>query len=146
MQDLSDYGALFREAYAVLHGGRPGEAADAAGRNPGEALEEYLSRSRADALGLTRKRMLGAQPPDGLTSVHETLLALLANAAEADAALAAQVEAYRCGQFHESVVHSDRLHTLVAESARVDRELIMALRGLPPELADLIGIRDLEDH
>jgi hypothetical protein len=136
----ADYGALFRQAYSVLHGGRPGEAVDAGERRPGESLEEYLSRSRADAVGFMRKRLLAAQPPEGLASVHQTLLDLLANAAEADAALASQVEAYRCGRFHESVTYSDRLHALVAESARLDRELIMALRELPRRLRDEVGI------
>jgi hypothetical protein len=53
---------------------------------------------------------------------------LLAAAVEADAALAAQVEAYRCGNFSDSIGHSDRLHAIVAESAHLDRDLILTLR------------------
>ena len=66
---------------------------------------------------------------------------------EADAALAAQVEAYRCGNFQGSISHSDRLHAIVAESARLDRDLILALRKVeqaaPGTLAAL-GIGEIE--
>jgi hypothetical protein len=65
---------------------------------------------------------------------------LLANATQADEALAEQVRAYQCGQFHESVAHSERLQQLVVESQRLDRELIGALRALPPELRQELGI------
>ena len=67
---------------------------------------------------------------------------------EADAALAAQVEAYRCGNFNDSVSHSDRLHAIVAESARLDRELILALRkaeGAAPGTLDALGIAEVPE-
>jgi hypothetical protein len=72
---------------------------------------------------------------------HDILLRLLSNAAEAEEALLAQTDSYRCGQYEASVAHSERLHQLVAESARLDRELILALeeveRGAPGTLAAL---------
>ena len=67
-------------------------------------------------------------PPPEVRPAHELLVRLLAAAAEADAALAAQVEAYRCGNFSDSVSRSDRLSVIIAESARLDRDLILALR------------------
>ncbi len=70
----------------------------------------------------------------------------LRGAREADAALAAQVEAYRCGNFTDSVSHSDRLHAIVAESARLDRDLILALRqaeGAAPGTLSALGIEGL---
>ena len=141
MAVISDYGHIFRDAYAVLHGGRADEGGGITERKPGEPLEEYLARSRSEAVGRGRKQLLGAEPPQALAKAHDTLLQLLANAVEADAALAAQVLAYRCGQFHESVAHSDRLQPLVAESARLDRELIVSLREAearaPGTLAEL---------
>ena len=146
MTTLSDYGALFREAYAALHGGRPGEAAGASARRPGESLEEYLSRTRSEALGRIERRLSAAEPPEGLRKAHDILLRLLAGAMEAEAALSAQVEAYRCGQFQDSIGHSERLQALVSESARRDRELIIALQEAeserPGTLAEL-GIEGL---
>src|SRR3990172_7654108 len=87
-----------------------------------------------------RKRLLVAEPPEGLVEVHRLLSDLLSNAMAADEALAEQVKAYQCGQFHESVAHSDRLQAVVVESQRMDRDLIVALRGLPAELRDIVGI------
>jgi hypothetical protein len=123
------YGEAFRDAYALLHGGRPGEA-PADDRRPGEPLEDYLARSRKEALGATRKRLLAAGPPKGLAEAHRLLLALLDNAVKADEALARQVAAYQCGNFGESVAHSSRLHELVTETARLDRDLIRELASL----------------
>ena len=128
MASLTEYGPLFRDAYAALHGGRPGDAPADSGRRPDESLEEYLARSRGEALGRLRARLEAGQPPPGLRAAHDLLVRLLAASAEADAALAAQVEAYRCGNFSDSVSHSDRLHAIIAESARLDRDLILALR------------------
>ena len=128
MRVTIDYGHIFRNAYAVLHGGRADEGGGLTERKPGEPLEEYLARSRSEAVGRVRKQLLGVEPPKALAKAHDTLLQLLANAVEADAALAAQVEAYRCGNFSDSVSHSDRLHAIIAESARLDRDLILALR------------------
>ncbi len=137
-----DYGALFRDAYSLLHGGRGDEADDLAERRAGEGIEEYLARTRAEAVGAMRKRLLAASPPAGLEKAHALLVDLLEKAALGDEALAQQVAAYQCGNFHESVAHSERLHELVAESARLDRELILELRSLPDDLAAEIGIAD----
>src|SRR3990172_4673344 len=135
-----DYGALFRDAYALLHGGRGEEADDTPERRPGEGLEEYLARSRAEAVGAMRKRLLAASPMAGVEKAPPLLIALLQTAALGDEALAQQVAAYQCGNFHESVAHSERLHDLVAESARLDRDLITELRSLPEEVAEALGI------
>ena len=128
MTGLADYAPLFRDVYAALHGGRPGDAPADSGRRPDESLEEYLARSRGEALDRLRARLEADEPPQELHPAHELLVRLLAASAEADAALAAQVEAYRCGNFSDSISHSDRLHAIVAESARLDRDLILALR------------------
>jgi hypothetical protein len=134
----SAYGELFREAYALLHGGRADEVDSTRERAAGESTEDFLARTRTKALGVMRKRLLAAKPPPELTEANRLLLDLLANAASADEALAEQVRSYQCGQFHESVRHSDRLQELVIESQRLDRELILALKSLPADtLADL---------
>ena len=138
-----DYGDTFRDAYALLHGGRGDEPDDTSDHRAGERLEDYLARSRAEAVGATRKRLLGATPPVALEKAHRLLIDLLKNAAIGDEALAQQVAAYQCGNFHESVAHSERLHELVAESARLDRELITELRGLPADVAAALGIGGL---
>ena len=135
-----DYGALFRDAYSLLHGGRGEEADDTPERRPGEGPEEYLARSRAEAVGAMRKRLLAASPPAGVEKAHGLLIDLLDKAALGDEALAQQVAAYQCGNFHESVAHSERLHDLVAESARLDRDLITELRSLSVEVAEVLGI------
>ncbi len=135
-----DYGETFRDAYALLHGGHGDEADDTSERRAGEGLEDYLARSRAEAVGATRKRLLGATPPPGVEKAHRLLIDLLQKAAIGDEALAQQVAAYQCGNFHESVAHSERLHELVAESARLDRELIAELRSLPADVAAALGI------
>lgn len=127
MTSLSDYGPLFQDAYATLHGGRVDEPPADSGRQPDESLEEFLARSRGAALGRLRGRLESAEPPKELRIAHGLLVRLLTCAAEADAALAAQVGAYRCGNFQGSISHSDRLHSIVSESARLDRELIVAL-------------------
>ena len=82
-----------------------------------------------------------------LRTAHDLLVRLLGASAEADAALAAQVEAYRCGNFGDSVSHSDRLHAIVSESARLDRDLILALREAEeaaPGTLSALGIEGLE--
>ena len=147
MASLTEYGPLFRDAYAALHGGRPNEAPSDSGRRPDESLEEYLARSRGETLGRLRARLEAGQPPPELRAAHDLLVRLLAASAEADAALAAQVEAYRCGNFSDSVSHSDRLHAIVAESARLDRDLILALREaeeVAPGTLAALGIEGLE--
>ncbi len=140
-----DYGELFRDAYALLHGGRGDEPDDTSERRPGEGLEEYLARSRAEAVGAMRKRLLAGSPPAGLEKAHGLLVNLLENAALGDEALARQVAAYQCGNFHESVTHSERLHDVIAESARLDRELITELQSLSPDVAEELGIGGFED-
>ena len=146
MASLTEYGPLFRDAYAALHGGRPNDTPSDSGRRPHESLEEYLVRSRGEALDRLRTRLKAGEPPPELRAAHDLLVRLLAASAEADAALAAQVEAYRCGNFSDSVSHSDRLHAIIAESARLDRDLILALReaeeAAPGTLAAL-GIEGL---
>jgi hypothetical protein len=95
-----------------------------------------------------RRRLEAAEPPQALRDVHGQLLRLLASAAEADAALAAQVEAYRCGNFQGSVSHSDRLQAIVSESARLDRDLILALRQAEEANAgtlDALGIAEVPE-
>ena len=128
MTSLAEYGPLFRDAYAALHGGHPDEPPTDTARQPDESLEEHLARSRSEALDRLRAGLEVAEPPEELRTAHGLLVRLLASAAEADAALVAQVEAYRCGNFHDSMSHSDRLHAIVTESARLDRELILSLR------------------
>ena len=148
MTALSEYGPLFRDAYAALHGGRPNDTPSDSGRRPDESLEEYLARSRGEALGRLRARLEAGEPPPELRTAHDLLVRLLVSAAEADAALAAQVEAYRCGNFGDSVSHSDRLHAIVAGSARLDRELILALRKTEEANAgtlDALGIEGVVD-
>ncbi len=128
MTSLGFYGSMFRNAYAALHGGRSDELPADSGRRPDESLEEFLARSRSEALYGLRSELEAVAPPQELRIAHGLLVRLLTCAAEADAALAAQVEAYRCGNFQGSISHSDRLHSIVSESARLDRELIVALR------------------
>ena len=140
-----DYGQLFRDAYALLHGGLDDEPDDTSERRAGEGLEEYLARSRAEAVGAMRKRLLAASAPAGLEKAHRLLGDLLENAALGDEALARQVAAYQCGNFHESVTHSERLHEIITETTRLDRELIAELRSLSPELAGELGIGGLEE-
>ena len=144
MTSLSDYGPLFRDAYATLHGGRADEPPTDSGRRPDESLEEFLARSRSEALGRLRGRLESAEPPNELRIAHGLLVRLLTGAAEADAALAAQVGAYRCGNFQGSISHSDRLHTIVSESARLDHELIIALREAEEGTLEALGIEEIE--
>ncbi len=148
MTSLADYGPLFRAAYEVLHGGADDDAAAGGGRRPGESLEDFLARSRSAALDRLRARLESAEPPQELRAVHGLIVRLLASAAEADAALAAQVEAYRCGNFEGSISHSDRLQTIVSESARLDRDLILALRQAEeaaPGTLSALGIGEIEE-
>ena len=144
MTSLSDYGPLFRDAYATLHGGRADEPPADSGRRSDESLEEFLARSRSEALGRLRGRLESAEPPKELRIAHGLLVRLLTCAAEADAALAAQVGAYRCGNFQGSISHSDRLHTIVSESARLDHELIIALREAEKGTLETLGIEEIE--
>ena len=123
-----DYGSAFRAAYDILHGGRAAEPGDEGGRRSDESTEEFLARSRAETLERLQGPLEAAQTPQVLATAQRLLLRLLACALEADTALAAQMEAYRCGNFQGSIDHSDRLQAVIAESARLDRDLILALR------------------
>ncbi len=147
MTSLSDYEPLFRDAYATLHGSRADDPPTDSGRRSDESLEEFLARSRSEALGRLRGRLESAEPPQELRIAHGLLVRLLTCAAEADAALAAQVGAYRCGNFQGSISHSDRLHSIVSESARLDRELILALREAEEAekgTLETLGIEEIE--
>jgi len=144
MTSLSEYGPPFRDAYAALHGSRADEPPADSGRRSDESLEEFLARSRSEALGRLRGRLESAEPPNELRIAHGLLVRLLTCAAEADAALAAQVGAYRCGNFQGSISHSDRLHTIVSESARLDHELIIALREAEEGTLEALGIEEIE--
>ncbi len=145
MTNLGYYGPMFRNAYAALHGGRTDELPADSGRRPDESLEEFLARSRSEALDRLRGRLESAEPPKELRIAHGLLVRLLTCAAEADAALAAQVGAYRCGNFQGSISHSDRLHSIVSESARLDRELILALREAEEADAGTLSALDIEE-
>ncbi len=146
MTSLVDYGPLFREAYAALHGGHPDEpSATDSGRRPEESLEESLARSHSEALDRLRARFEASAPPKELRVAHGLLCRLLECAAQADSVLAAQVESYRCGNFQDSISHSDRLHSVVLESARLDRDLILALRkaeDASPGTLSALGIEE----
>ncbi len=147
MISLGYYGPMFRNAYAALHGGRSDEPPADSGRRSDESLEEFLARSRSEALYGLRSELEAVTPPQELRIAHGLLARLLTCAAEADAALAAQVDAYRCGNFQGSISHSDRLHSIVSESARLDRELIHALQkaeDTDPGTLEALGIEELE--
>ena len=149
MTSLPDYGPLFRDAYATLHGRHADEPPADSGRRSDESLEEFLARSRSEALVKLRGRLESAEPPKELRIAHGLLVRLLTCAAEADASLAAQVEAYRCGNFQGSISHSDRLHSIVSESARLDSELILALREVEetdPSTLSALGIEEIEQR
>ncbi len=145
MTSLADYGPMFSNAYAALHGGRTDELPADSGRPPDESLEEFLARSRSEALVKLRGRLESAEPPKELSIAHGLLVRLLTCAAEADTALAAQVESYRCGNFQGSISHSDRLHSIVSESARLDRELILALREAEEADPGMLSALDIEE-
>lgn len=136
----SNYGDLFRDAYTTLHGGHSGEFDESSERNAGEPVEVYLARTRSESLGVMRKRLLASEPPSALRTAHQLLVDLITNAAVADEALAEQVRAYQCGQFHESVAHSDRLQELVVSSQRMDRDLITEIRALPEDVRSELAI------
>lgn len=139
MSTLSHYGALLREAFAALHGGCDEEAPEQPG---GSAPEE----TTPEALPALLTALRSVEPPVGMARVHDLLLELLRAAQEAEVALAAQAEAYRAGRLRESVEHSDRLQAVVARGARIDRELMAALREAeverPGTLAEL-GLADV---
>lgn len=139
MSSEERYGSLFRRAFEVLHGGQTEE--EPVYRQAGETLEEFLARSRREALVPVLQALEGATPPQGMEEVHRLLLQAIRHAIEADAALVSQVRAYGCGDFQASMAHSQRVAELVAEGARLDRRLILALeereRQAPGTLASL---------
>lgn len=134
---IEEYGSLFRQAFETLHGGRGNAQPE---RNPGETLEQYLSRSREEALAGIARRLQAATPPDDLAQVHSLILSVLQGAIATDEALAAQVRAYGCNDYQESMAQSERVGDLIAESAQQDRELMVALQQLPGETLAALGL------
>ena len=55
------------------------------------------------------------------------------------------METYRCGNFQGSISHSDRLHSIVSESARLDRELVLALREAEEAGAGMLSSLSIEE-
>ena len=131
MLTLSEYGELFREAYAAIHGGRTQEPTQA---SPADA---------AGTLTAVRERLAAARPPGELAEAHEMLLRLLDGAASAEEALTAQVEAYRAGRLEDAIAHSERLGELVGESAHLDRELLLALRETERRSPGALALADI---
>ncbi|HXG35373.1 MAG TPA: hypothetical protein VNL15_00215 [Dehalococcoidia bacterium] len=137
---IEEYGELLRRAYGVLHGSHEGQPVSSGPRLPGESLEEYLARSRQDNLGVLLSSLERAAPPPDLGDIHRLITEVVRHAIASDEALAAQVRAYSCGDFQQSMLHAERLGDLVAESARLDREFIAALRRLDPATREALGI------
>ena len=127
MTDTADYGELLRLAYATLHGSGPEGEAPLPQREAGETLEEFLARSRRQALTPLRQRLAATPPPPPLEEVHRLLLEAIDCSLAADAALAAQVRAYGCGDYRESIQHSERVADLARRAIELDRALIGAL-------------------
>lgn len=136
---VKEYGHNLRQAFNTLHGGQGLTGQDAA-REPGESLEDYLARSREAALSDILARLEQLSPPVALAGVHSLLTRVLRIAMDTDEALAAQIRAYGCGDFQQSMAHSDRVGELVAASASLDRELILSLRQLEPAALSDLGI------
>jgi hypothetical protein len=127
VSDPAAYGELFRRAYAVLHGGMADEGPPVLQRRPDQSLEEFLASSRREALEPLRRALESTSPPAGLEEAHRLLLAAIECALEADAALAAQVRAYGCGDYQTSLEHSQRAADLARRAVELDRSLIAAL-------------------
>lgn len=141
MTDPAAYGDLFRQAYATLHGGLDEGVAMGLQRRPDEPLEEFLARTRREALLPLLHDLQATPPPAGLEEAHRLLLAAIECAMEADAALAAQVRAYGCGDYQTSLEHSQRAADLARRAVELDRALIAALwraeEAAPGTLASL---------
>jgi len=127
---IEEFGALLRSVFAVLHGGHIEEPAATVEREAGETLETYLARSRRGVLGQTLRQVRALTPPGKLQTLHTLLTQLLECAIGTDEALAAQMQAYGCNDFQTSEAHFERVNELVARSAKLDRELILALGQL----------------
>jgi len=130
MTSLEEYGRLLRQAFSALHGG--GDEPPPRPR-PEEGWEDFMARSRAEALGPLLEGLRATSPPPGLEGVHATAVALVESALRADAALVAQVRAYQDGDFQASEARAEEVARLVAETARLDRRLILALAALERE-------------
>ncbi|HZP27057.1 MAG TPA: hypothetical protein VFB90_08430 [Dehalococcoidia bacterium] len=134
---IEEYGQLFREAFSTLHGGQPEMQVE---RETGETLEQYLARSRDAALAGLLSRLQAATPPPDLADLHSLIVGVLRGAIATDEALAAQVRAYGCNDFQESMAHSERVGDLVAESARLDRDLMITLQQLDSGTLEALGL------
>jgi len=143
---IAEYGSILRAAFATLHGGHPDEPPEAEAKRPQETAAQFLVRSRVETLERLQGQLAGVRPPKRLQAVHEALTRLLAAAIEADQAMAQQMEAYSRGDLEASLRHSERVGELVAESVRLDRDLILALQAAeearPGTLAEL-GLAEL---
>lgn len=126
---LEEYGPLLGAAFATLHGGHPDEPSEPEAMRPQESLAAFLARTRAQALERLLAQAKAAGPPPGLEAVHDALVPLLEAALEADKALQEQVEAYNRGDSEASLRQAERVGQLVAASARLDRDLILALEA-----------------
>jgi hypothetical protein len=130
---IDQYGRILRDAFAALHGGRPGEPSGA-------------EAGRAEGLEHLQGQLAAVRSPKRLQKVHDALTRLLAAAIEADRELAQQVGAYARGETEASLRHSERVASLVAEGARLDRDLILALReaeGARPGTLAALGLADI---
>jgi|GEM_PF-3781119 len=126
---LEEYGHILRTAFATLHGGHPGEPAEPEAVGPEESVSAFIARTRAQTLESLRAQVEAAQPPAELQAVHDVLIRLLEAAIEADKALEEQIEAYGRGDQKASLRQAERVGALVVASARLDRDLILALRA-----------------
>ncbi len=141
---LEEYGAHFRDTFALLHGGRPGEFYVSEYRE-GESAQAFLDRTRHEVLEKAREDFSAIPPPGDLEEVHSILLRLLDRAIQAESALSEQVTAYSQDRFQESVEHSTRLQDLVAESGELDKRLIVALEELEVKIPGTLAALGMGD-
>ncbi len=143
---MERYGHLLRAAFATLHGGHADEPPETQAPRPQEPAAHFLARSRAEVLGRLQEQLAVLEPPEALRHVHAALTRLLAAAIEADQAMALQAEAYHRGEWEASLRYAEQVSQLVAESVRLDRDLILALQAAeearPGTLAEL-GLAEL---
>lgn len=143
---LEEYGHTLRAVYATLHGGHPDQPSEPEARRPQESLTAFLARTRAQALERLLAQAKAVGPPPELEAVHDALVPLLEAALEADRALEEQVEAYNRGDNEASLRQAERVGQLVAASARLDRDLILALKAaeaVSPGTLAALGLAEL---